>query len=233
MSSLKIIVGLFVMVGIMTPMSGQYKAIEFEISNSAFLDDYRDTEYSYDYESNYGGIAQFSVGYSFLIHKKLTLSPRVAYARSLHTLGKRQIRTIGGSLEDRTFIEKRKKISFIKTGVALSYWFSKPASGFYFESEVQNLFLLDANSDEMKREGEGDIMNYSVSFREDVKGFVPSARVGVGYSLLINRVSLFIRFSREIRFTTYFKSTDNYTWLNRSVGLGFRYVFPTTTTPSS
>lgn len=208
--------------------SAQFKSLDFGLSIAPNLDDYRDMEYEYDFFSG-GGIIQVPLGYTFSINKKMAFTPRVAYAYSLIRQSKGQPRLSQSpnptqTILDSLIIIKNQTINFIKVGIAFSYWANQVGKGFYFESELQNVMLLSAKSHNTKQINGVNPQESIVDFKDEVRKNVPSLRVGAGYNLPIKRFSLFLRIGAEFRLSTYFKSTDNYTFLNQNIGFGFRYA---------
>ena len=202
----------------------QFKSMDIGLFVSSIGDDYSDEEYKYDSATGVS-LGQLEMAYTLAINKKLTFSPRIAYSYAISQYYKSQLRISGGNLADRTFIQKRKRSIYLKTGLALSYWVSKPGKGLFLEGEIQNLTHISSKSREMKRVNSGEIENYTLDFSDNVKGNIPSLRIGVGLNLNIKNVGFFIKISRDLRLSTYFKSTDNYTFVNRSGGFGIRYIF--------
>lgn len=200
----------------------QYKSFDLSFNASSISDDYEDEEYIYD---SFSGVqlGQIDFGYTFSINNKLTLSPRVAYAFSHAKYFKRQISISSGSLADRTYIEKIQRSSHLKSGLALSYWITKLGKGLYLEAELQNLTFLSGKSKEMKRVNSEDIEEYTVDYSDSFKSNVQSLKLGVGFNLPVNRIGLFVRVGLDLRLSTYFNSTDNYTFVNRSLAFGIRY----------
>ena len=202
----------------------QYKSLDFEISTSPYFDDRTDDEYDYPIKSILG-IVQWGVGYSTSVNKKVVVSPKLSYGVGYEHYRTRQLSSMPNTLPDDNFIEKKKTAKFFKLGIGGSYWFKRPGTGWYAESELQGIFALSAISKEKKQIGFGaPIQEQTIDYKDELKSFVPSLRLGVGYNLMIKRIVLFVRASLEFRLSTYFNTTDNYTWANRSLAFGFRYV---------
>lgn len=200
----------------------QYKSIDLDISTSRHIDDYMDTEFVYEGFSH-SAIVHWGLGFSHSVKNNLVLSPRVAYSVARHQNFNAQSSAMGGSIESSTFVQKRKTITFFKLGVALSYWINKPGKGLFIESELQNLFLLSAISNETRRFEQDPIQNFTVDFEDELNTSIPSFRIGAGYDFPVKKFSFFVRLSQEFRVSTYFNTTDNYTLMSRSIGFGFKY----------
>lgn len=205
-------------------LNAQYKSIDFEISTSPYFDNRTDDEFEYDIKSIFG-ITQFGLGYSCAISKQLVVNPKAAYGIGSERYIKNQTSSAPGMFTDDTYYEKNKDAKFLKLGVALSYWFKNPGKGPFAEAEVQNIFSLSGVSEERKQIGIGaTVQESTVDYKNEHKSSVPSLRIGIGYNLPVKRISLFVRVGLEFRASTYFTTTDNYTWANRSLGFGFRYT---------
>lgn len=205
-------------------LNAQYKSLDFEISTSPYFDDRTDNEYEYDIKSIFG-ISQIGLGYSSSIGKKMVISPKAAYGVGREWYRNSLLSSAPNVLPDSMIFEKKKKAQFLKLGIALSYWFKSPGKGPFAEAELQNIFSLSGVSEERTQIGIGAaVQEATVDYKDELKSSVPSLRIGVGYNLPINRISLFVRVSLEFRASTYFTTTDNYTWANRSFGFGFRYI---------
>jgi len=155
----------------------------------------------------------------------LVVNPKAAYGIGSERYIKNQTSSAPGMFTDDTYYEKNKDAKFLKLGVALSYWFKNPGKGPFAEAEVQNIFSLSGVSEERKQIGIGaTVQESTVDYKNEHKSSVPSLRIGIGYNLPVKRISLFVRVGLEFRASTYFTTTDNYTWANRSLGFGFRYT---------
>ena len=106
----------------------QYRSIGFEISTSTFIDDYRDNEFAYDFFSH-TGLVQWGLGGSFQIKDRLVIGPKISYSNASMFYLKEQIRSMGGSVADRIFIQKDQTLNFLKIGVGLSFWADRPGKG--------------------------------------------------------------------------------------------------------
>ena len=147
----------------------QYKSIGFEISTSTFIDDYVDNEFDYDFMSH-TGLVQWGLGGSFQIKDRIVIGPKISYTNASMFYLKEQIRSMGGSMVDRTFIQKDQTLNFLKIGVGLSFWADRPGKGLYLEGEFQGFFSLSAKSEEIRLEGGGAIIDNTIDFIETFKG---------------------------------------------------------------
>lgn len=203
---------------------GQFQSIDFEISTSPYFDDRTDDEYNFAHRSLFG-ISQFGIGYSASLNDKLVISPKVAFGIGSERYSTRRLSPFPNSNPDSIFIEKIKNARFLKIGLGGSYWFNSPGEGVFIESELQSIFSLSAISEESKQIGFGaSVQEQTIDYKDELKSMVPSLRLGVGYSLTISKIILFVRVGLEFRGSTYFTTTDNYSWANKSLGFGFRYI---------
>ena len=204
-------------------LSAQYRSIDFDINRSAFVDDYRDTEFDYDTFTD-SGLVQWGLSGSFQLGDRFLISPRLAYAYGLLTFRKQQRLNTNASVADRTFVQKDQTINFLKTGVGFSFWAYGPGKGLYLEGEFQGVFSYAAKSEDATQVARDPIEFNEVDITEDVKSFVPSLKFGMGYSVPFKRFKVFVEFGMEFRVSTYFNTTNNFSFLNRYIGLGFGYV---------
>ena len=221
-----LIVGLYFI--LICNSSAQYKSLDFGLSVAPFFDDYKDVEYEYNYIRS-SGLIHVPIGYTFSINEKMSLTPRIAYAYALsqYRKGASQLSQFPNTLPtalDSLTVTKNQIFNFFKTGVALTYWVQKTGRGLYVESELQNLTVLSANSRNTKQLIGGDSEMSKEDLKDRVRKSVPSLRVGIGYNLPIKQFSFFLRIGGEFRLSTYFKLTDSYAFLNRTIGFGFRYT---------
>lgn len=182
-----------------------------------------DNEYQYD-NARSNAIYHFTIGSEINIASNMTVTPKVAYSRSLQVFNKAQ-RSVGfGSIEDMTAVYKSKTIVYLKTGISLSYYIQSLQKGFFLEGELQGLFNVSANSEERKLVGRGDLESYNVSFRNELKTFVPSVRLGFGYVLRIHdKVSSFLLYGLEFRSSALYKNREKYRLLDSIVNIGFKF----------
>jgi len=207
-----------------TNATAQYRTLDFEINSSGYIDDYTRDEVRYD-RKRYSGLVQVGAGLSMLLDEKLVISPKIAFGYALQSYFNNQFSSTPNTVPVmREYIEKNSTLHFVKVGAALSYWFSKPGRGLYAETELQNVIALSARSEEIKQLGPGEVQTIEDDFKDEVRTHVPSLRLGIGFNVPIKRIALFLRLSREIRISTYFNTTDNYTLINPNVAMGFRYL---------
>lgn len=207
-----------------TFLYGQYKAIDFEISISPYFDD-RALVAPPNTAFTIFGISQFGLGYSTQVGPKFVFSSKIAWGLAGEWYRSGQFSSSPNTLPNSTeFFEIKRRAHFIKLGLAASYWFKKTGIGPFAEGELLNITSLSAKSIEKYRMGNEEIQETTVDYKDELKSNVPSMRLGIGYNLKIKRVILFARLGLEMRLSTYFTTTDNYTLVNRSLGFGFRYL---------
>ena len=202
-------------------LKAQYKTIDFEISMSPYSDDRLLLIDEYDFESIFG-MTQFGVGYSTSINQHWSLSPKMSIG-----LGRESyigLNTNSGLTRPDDILEINRRALFLKIGAAATYWFDDIEKGFYAETEIQNIIPISAVSTELYLNSTNSFIERKVDYKDELKSYVPSLRLGIGYNLTYKKVILFARVGIEFRLSTYFNNTDNYTWVNRSLGFGLRYA---------
>ncbi|MEM9545479.1 MAG: hypothetical protein AAGA77_05875, partial [Bacteroidota bacterium] len=185
---------------IQVALIGQYKSLDFEISMSPYFDD-RIKSVPSDAEFwNIIGISQFGLGYSTQIGKKLVLSPRLAWGvgREMYQKGTLNAQPIKFP-SSTNFYSINRKATFLKMGLACSYWFQHVGIGWQAESELQTILPLTARSEEIYQEPNEYPREFSNQYKEEFRGFVPSLKVGIGYNLPIKRIVFFLRIGFELR----------------------------------
>ena len=206
-----------------TFMSGQLSSIDIGISTSENQDYKYDQEYLYEFAET-PEMYHITVGAQFNISSKFTLTPKVAYSRSSQSLSKSQISFGSGTLKDMTFIRKNKTSIFLKSGVALSYWIISRGKGFFLDGQLQGLFNVSAKSEEIKFIGFGEVEQYTIDFKEEVRPFVPSLRLSFGYRLgLGKRFSIYFLVGKEIRASSYYTNRHEFQLITRTADVRFNY----------
>ena len=201
----------------------QLNSFDIGISSSVFHDTKYDQEYDYEFAKS-AEIFYLTVGAQFNISSKFALTPRFAYSWNLQNFSKPQTSFGSGTIKDMTFIQKSKTLNFFKSGVALTYWINNSGKGFFLEGELQGLFNLSANSEEIKFIGLNSFEEYTVDFKEKVKPFVPSLRLGFGYRLgVFERLSIYFLIGKEIRVSSFYTNRKEYQIFNTMSTISINY----------
>lgn len=145
------------------------------------------------------------------------LTPKIAYSWNLQSFSKSQ------GIVDATFIQKSKTIRYVKSGLGLSYWLTTLDKGFFLEGELQGLINFSANSNETTIQN-GNLMKNNVDFKEEVKTFVPSLRLGFGHKFAFsNKISMYLQIGLEIKVNSNYTNQENFRIFNSMMDLGFNY----------
>ena len=208
-------------------LSGQHQSIHLNLYGSDYLGNNFDDEY--DYETVFASkLAQFSADYHCQMGKKISVYGSVGYSFSSATYINKQTTLLEGPLEDRTFHEKNQKIGFLKIGSGVSYWFKSVGRGPYAKGEILANFILAAKSEEEKQVDKGPKEKFEVNYKNDINTFVPSFKMGVGYSLLFGKkFSVNVGIFFELRTSSYFKDADGYDYFNKGFEFGIGYILNT------
>lgn len=206
----------------------QHKSINLSLYGSNYLDKAKDQDY--DYEIIYDGfLAQFALEYSSSLNEKISLNTSlgISVANGRYENFQRGFGD-GFSPEDRTYISKQKRITYIKMGSGVTYWLQSAGKGVHFRTDFRLNILLSANSIEEKKFDDNPLETYKLSFKSDMKTIVPTFILGVGYNLNVtSKFYLNAGLYFDLRFGSYFKGYDQYNLVNRGLRLGFGYLLST------
>ncbi|MEM9545765.1 MAG: hypothetical protein AAGA77_07320 [Bacteroidota bacterium] len=216
---------LIVLSSIETIGFGQYRSLDVSLYGSNYLDRIKDMEYDYEIIRD-GNLFQFALGHSNGLKKHLSLEKSLGISIAEGIYENYQTMVGSGSNEERTFILKNKRLIFLKIGLGATYWFHFPGKGPYINSEFLCNFPIAAKSEEMKKIDDDPTEVYEVDFKQELKDFVPSFKLGLGYNLLISsQVFVNAGLYMDVRTGSYFKVSEGFNFLNRGVELGLGYIF--------
>jgi len=203
----------------------QNKAISFNIYASNYLDRIKDKEYDYETVTD-GYLTQFSFMFSHRLAQKLSYHIALGFSSGGGTYRNDQSMIGTGSTDERTSVIKKKKITYTKLGMGVTYWFNSFRKGPFVKSEFLIHRLISATSNDRIKFDGNDAQEFKVDFRTELKEIIPLLKLGVGYNLIIGKgISANVGLFLDIRTSSYYKETDDYNFLNRGLEFGIGYVF--------
>lgn len=207
-------------------MKGQYKALEINLNFFGAIEETKEEGLFFAGDSFLP--VQKSIGYSMPLNKKILITPKIGVAEGIdrHTLNSNFVSF--DSLiyqQDSTIIIKKNRTNYIKIGIESTYWFSSDYQYLFFSGELQGLYNTSAISttDTWKRDEKISIIE--VDYKDKVRKFVPSMRLGAGVNFAVLKfINFYISSMIEIRPSSYFYDVKNYSIITRGVKIGAKLV---------